>query len=145
MTDPRRPRIGRRLARFNRACTNHLTRRLAGHLPLFGVVVHTGRSSGRTYRTPVNVFETESGFRVALTYGRDAEWVRNVIHAGRARLVTSGREHVVVDPRIVNDPRRHHVPGPMRLVLALLRVDDFLDLTAATTTGDPAPGQGRSA
>jgi hypothetical protein len=48
------PRVARRLAHFNRRFTNHVARPLAMLLPGFGVVVHTGRRSGREYRTPVN-------------------------------------------------------------------------------------------
>jgi hypothetical protein len=42
-------------------------------MPGLGVVVHRGRRSGRVYQTPVNVFATEDGYVVALTYGPDAE------------------------------------------------------------------------
>lgn len=50
------PRFARRLAPFNKHVTNRLTLPLAPRLPWLGVVAHVGRRSGRTYRTPVNVF-----------------------------------------------------------------------------------------
>ena len=79
------PRLGRRVARFNRLVTNRVTGPLAPWLPGFGIVVHTGRESGREYRTPVNVFRYQGAFVVALTYGSGADWVRNVLAAGRLR------------------------------------------------------------
>src|SRR5689334_2336121 len=78
------PRLGRRIAHFNRAVTNRVTRPLATRLPRLGIVVHRGRRTGVEYRTPVNVFRTPGGFNIALTYGRDADWVRNVMAAGGA-------------------------------------------------------------
>ncbi|MGA8207916.1 MAG: nitroreductase family deazaflavin-dependent oxidoreductase [Candidatus Dormiibacterota bacterium] len=119
------------MARFNRLVTNHLTVRFAGSLPNFGIMVHTGRRSGKQYRTPVNVFPTTDGFRVALTYGSDSQWVRNVIAAGEARLITRRREYRLAHPEFVHDPRRRGVPLPMRLMLRLVGVADFLSLRVA--------------
>ena len=72
------------LAEFNRSVTNRISRPLARRLPGFGVVVHTGRKSGREYRTPVNVFPRDGGYVIALTYGRNGEWVRNCWRAAPA-------------------------------------------------------------
>jgi deazaflavin-dependent oxidoreductase (nitroreductase family) len=117
------------LARVNRRVTNRLTGRLAPYLPGFGVVVHSGRKSRRTYRTPVNVFRRPGGFVIALTYGADSDWVRNVLANGGCTLETRGRTWRLTGPRLVHDERRRSVPAPVRSVLALLHVTDFLDLT----------------
>lgn len=61
------------IARWNRVGLNRITRRIAPWAPGFGVVRHRGRRSGRTYETPVNVFTTSTGVRIALTYGADAD------------------------------------------------------------------------
>jgi len=74
--------LPRWLARFNRRVTNRLASRLAGDGRPFSTVVHVGRVSGKTYRTPVTVFENEGVYRIALTYGPDADWVQNVLAAG---------------------------------------------------------------
>ncbi len=116
------------MARFNRAVTNHLTLPLAGRL-FFAIVCHVGRRSGREYRTPVNLYAMPGRrFRVALTYGRNAEWVRNLLAAGRVRIITRGRHHELVDPAVVRDPARSAVRVPMRLMLEALGVADFLEL-----------------
>ena len=70
------------LARINIVLTNRITSRFAARLPGFGILTHVGRKSGRVYRTPVNVFRVPEGFLIALTYGRESEWVRNVLAAG---------------------------------------------------------------
>src|SRR6266403_3100953 len=76
------------VAAFNLAVTNRITSRFANRLPGFGILTHVGRKSGRVYRTPVNVFRVPDGFLIALTYGRDSEWVRNVVAAGNCQLET---------------------------------------------------------
>ncbi|HLZ26758.1 MAG TPA: nitroreductase family deazaflavin-dependent oxidoreductase [Chloroflexota bacterium] len=117
------------MARFNRQVTNRVTRPLAPYLPGFGVVVHTGRQSGRQYRTPVNVFARRDGFVIALTYGPDSQWVRNVLASGGCTLETRGRRWRLTGPRLVHDERLQAVPPPVRVVLGLLHADDFLDLS----------------
>lgn len=119
--------LPRRLAEFNRGYTNRVTRRFAAVLPGFGVVTHRGRKSGRTYSNPVNVFRarTDGDWVFALTYGR-ADWVKNILAAGGGTLHTRGRDHVVSNPRIVRDESRAPVPAPVRFILGLIHVDEFL-------------------
>ncbi len=127
------PLLGRRIAHFNRRVTNRITGPLAPWLPAFGVIVHTGRSSGRTYRTPVNVFRHDGGYVVALTYGPDSDWVQNVQAAGGCELITLGTSHRLTAPRLVHDESRALVPAHVRVPLRFLKVADFLCLTDAGT------------
>src|SRR6266436_9363468 len=78
----------RRVAAFHRAITNRVAVRFTGRLPGFAIVTNVGRKSGRLYRTPVNVFREPDGFLVALTYGRDSGWVKNVLAAGGCQIET---------------------------------------------------------
>ena len=41
--------LSKRVAAFNNRVTNRITGPVAGHLPGFGIVIHTGRKSGREY------------------------------------------------------------------------------------------------
>lgn len=116
------------LARANRRVTNRLLAPLVRHLPGFGVVLHTGRTTGRQYRTPVNVFRRADGFVIALVYGRDSQWVRNVLANGGCALETRGRTWRLTRPHLFHDERRRAVPWLVRLPLGLLRVEDFLEL-----------------
>ena len=74
------------VATVNRRFTNHVMRVVATRLPGFGIITHAGRRSGRPYRTPVNVFPVADGYVVALTYGAESDWVKNVIAAGGCEL-----------------------------------------------------------
>lgn len=93
--------LPQRLARFNRRVTNPIARTVAGRVPPFAIVEHRGRRSGTTYRTPVMAFRDGDSYVVALTYGPETDWVRNVLHQGGATLVRGGTSATVADPRIV--------------------------------------------
>ena len=117
------------VALFNKRVTNRITANLATRLPGFGVVVHTGRKTHRQYRTPINVFRRDGKYSVALTYGPDADWVRNVLASGSCALETRGRIIRLSHPRLFHDERRSMMPPLVRLVLGLTMVFDFLELT----------------
>ena len=116
------------LARVNRRVGNPVLGRVANRLPGFGVVLHTGRTSHRQYRTPVNVFRRGDAYVIALTYGADSQWARNVLANGGCALLTRGRRLDLAGPRLFRDPARRAVPWPVRVVLRLLDVADFLEL-----------------
>jgi deazaflavin-dependent oxidoreductase (nitroreductase family) len=121
------------VARFNRKVTNRLTGAIAGWAPGFGIVIHRGRTSGREYRTPLNVFKRPGGYAVALTYGPESQWVRNVLAAGGC-VIETGRQRVSLsNPRVVHDTRRRFVPPTVRAILGLLGVNDFLLLDEQTS------------
>jgi deazaflavin-dependent oxidoreductase (nitroreductase family) len=128
--------LSRRVARFNERVTNRITRPLVPYLPGFGLLIHTGRRSGRSYRTPVNVFRRDDRFVVALTYGEEAEWVKNVLAAGGCELVTGGRRYRLGSPEIVHDEQRAAVPAFVRPILRRLDVADFLWLRTSDAAGD---------
>jgi deazaflavin-dependent oxidoreductase (nitroreductase family) len=121
--------LPKRLARFNRKVTNRVLGPLAERLPGFGIVIHRGRRSGREHRTPVNVFRHGDGYVIALTYGADSQWVRNVLAAGGCDLELRGRTVAVTAPELVHDERRRLVPAPVRLPLRAANVSDFLVLS----------------
>jgi deazaflavin-dependent oxidoreductase (nitroreductase family) len=130
------------MARFNRAVTNKVSVHVAGVLPGLGIVIHVGRRTRTVYRTPVNVFRTKDGFRFALTYGADAEWVRNALAHGAVRLITRSKEYELTDPEVVTDPHRQHVPVIARGIMCVMHVSQFLDFTrAGNGTGPAASGQ----
>jgi deazaflavin-dependent oxidoreductase (nitroreductase family) len=121
--------LPRALARFNRRVTNRVLGPLAHAIPPFAEVEHRGRRSGRTYRTPVWAFETERGYVIALTYGPATEWVRNVLTAGGCRVRTPSGVVPIGNARLLHgDEGRTLMPAPLRQILGLLGVRDFLAL-----------------
>ncbi|HXO32508.1 MAG TPA: nitroreductase family deazaflavin-dependent oxidoreductase [Candidatus Acidoferrales bacterium] len=123
------------VAAFNRAVTNRITSRFAARLRGFGILTHVGRMSGTLYQTPVNVFQAPAGFLIALTYGRESEWVKNVLAAGVSKLETRGVVYQLSAPTIVYDPTRQRFPLFVRMVLRLTGASDFMQLSISSAHG----------
>ena len=123
--------IPRIVGQWNKAGLNRVTKHIAPWTPGFGVVIHRGRRSGREYQTPVNVFATEDGYVLALTYGPDTDWVKNVLAAGGCELRTRGRAIRLVSPHLFHDEARRAIRPLERQVLRVLGVADFLSLKTA--------------
>jgi deazaflavin-dependent oxidoreductase (nitroreductase family) len=123
------------VAGFNLAVTNRITSRFAARLPGFGILTHVGRKSGRLYRTPVNVFRAPEGFLIALTYGRESEWVKNVVAAGGCKLETRHVRYLLSAPTIVHDPTRRRFPLFVRIVLGIIGANDYMELSTSHANG----------
>ncbi|MGQ4616082.1 nitroreductase family deazaflavin-dependent oxidoreductase [Nocardia sp. R7R-8] len=115
------------LANFNRHVTNPTTGLVAGRAPGFGIVQHKGRKSGRSYRTPVMVFEQDGTYRIALTYGRKVDWVKNICAAGGFALETHGRVVELTDPVVRHDPSAAWAPLGVRQVLKTISADYYVE------------------
>src|SRR4051812_31654632 len=79
---------------------NPLTMTLAGTrlLPLYGVLTHRGRRSGKAFRTPVVVRPTSDGFIVPMPWGEGTDWYRNVRAAGECVIRWKGRDYPLAQP-----------------------------------------------
>jgi deazaflavin-dependent oxidoreductase (nitroreductase family) len=71
-------------------------------LPLYGVIRHRGRRSGKTFQTPVVVRPIERGFIVPMPWGEGTDWFRNVRAAGGCVIRWKGRDYDVVEPEAVD-------------------------------------------
>lgn len=70
------------------------------------VLTHIGRSSGATYRTPLDAHPVDGGYEFILVYGSRSDWVRNAQAAGRARLTIDGRDIELTFPRLIAGEER---------------------------------------
>jgi deazaflavin-dependent oxidoreductase (nitroreductase family) len=114
------------LARINKRITNPVMRRFA-RIPPMAIVVHRGRSSGSEYRTPVFAFPTDQGFAIALTFGHEVDWLKNVLAAGSCKLVRQGHTIEAGNPRVVGwAAGSKNMPVPVRVALLGLQARDFL-------------------
>ena len=64
------------------------------------MVIHRGRISGCRYETPVLAQIHDRQVVIALLYGADADWVRNLMAAGGGELLRRRRTLAMTDPRI---------------------------------------------
>lgn len=109
--------------------TSPLTMPLAGKRwnPIFAVIEHQGRKSGRSYATPVAARRTESGFVIALAFGAQVDWYRNLASAGGGTIRWRGRRYRVTAPERIDAttavPTFHVV---QRFFLDLAGVDGYV-------------------
>ncbi len=120
---------------FNKYVTNPAMMHFAGREHWYAAVVrHTGRRSGKAYATPVVAEEVEDGFIIPLPYGTGVDWLRNVLHAGRATIRVHGRTFDVVEPEIIDaeiaEPR---LSPQRRRAFRRFRIDKYLELHLAPT------------
>lgn len=133
--------IPRVVGRLNKVGFNRVSTPVARRLGGFAVVHHVGRRSGRAFRTPVNLFPTEGGYVIALTYGPDTDWVKNILAAGGCDVETRGRRVPCTRPRVYRDPGRRHIRPVEAAVLRLIGVEEFLSLEVADVNRRPTTGQ----
>jgi deazaflavin-dependent oxidoreductase (nitroreductase family) len=131
--------LSRGVARFNRRVYNRVTRHIVGWLPGFALLLHIGRRSGRAYRTPVNAFRRGDGYRIALTYGAESDWVRNVMAANGCEIISRRRRVVLTHPRIVSDPSRRWAPPVVRQVLGMIGASQYMQLTIVEPVANESP------
>lgn len=121
--------LPRRLAELNRYVTNPLARLVAAQLPPFVMIEHRGRRSGRRFKTPVMGWVAGDELIIALTYGPDVEWIKNLAAAGGGAIVQRSRRRLVGAPRVEHGiAGAPGVPWPVRRLLGLTGVDDYLRL-----------------
>ncbi|MDP3891922.1 nitroreductase family deazaflavin-dependent oxidoreductase [Nocardioides sp.] len=91
------------------------------------VLTHVGRTSGRTYRTPLDAHPVVGGYVFVLVYGSGSDWVRNVLAAGGARLCVEGEEVELTAPRLVGEEEAFHaLADEVARPPKLLRISEFL-------------------
>ena len=131
-------KLSRRVARFNKKVNNRLQGVYAWILPPWAVVLHRGRRSGRPYRTPLLAFKRDRTVYIALLYGEESDWLRNVSARG-GRLVRMGRTYELSAPRVVDTSAADlsRLSPPVRAYCRLA------DKQVLVEVGDPLPGFGR--
>jgi deazaflavin-dependent oxidoreductase (nitroreductase family) len=65
------------------------------------VIRHVGRATGRPYETPVGAVATDDGFVIALPYGANTDWLKNVLASGSAVIVDDGSTYEVDQPEVL--------------------------------------------
>jgi len=87
----------------NKYLLNPLMLQLAGRRHWYASVIeHTGRRSGKRYSTPIVADQVGEDILIPLPYGTQVDWVRNVLTAGHATLISKGRHFDVDSPELID-------------------------------------------
>ena len=127
------PRFGGVLWRLSRA-TTQVTLPLAGKRwnPVFAIVEHRGRKSGRPYAAPVAARRIADGFVISLAFGAHVDWYRNLVAAGGGTILWRGRSYRVTAPDRIDAATGLAAFHPIqRLLMRIGGVDGYVQLADA--------------
>ncbi|NIH84041.1 nitroreductase family deazaflavin-dependent oxidoreductase [Amycolatopsis granulosa] len=116
---------------FNKVAVKFAGRRVA---PLWALVRHRGRKSGKPYQTPIAIVgSTPGAVYIGLPWGRRTDWIRN-LQEGGGTLVWKGRTFAVAEPAFTGkDEVLSHVSGLRRRLAQRWPMEDYLRLTLRPT------------
>ncbi len=92
-----------RIRVFNKHVTNRVLRWFTSfsHGP-FAIIHHVGRRSGKPYETVIWVWQMREGFVIALTYGEEVDWYRNMKANEGGRVYWHRRLYLVGKPELID-------------------------------------------
>jgi deazaflavin-dependent oxidoreductase (nitroreductase family) len=112
---------------------------LAGrrHFAMAAQIRHRGRRSGKAYLTPVTARIAGDAIWVALTFGNQSDWSRNVRAAGECTIRIAGQDIHADNPQFINradaGPALRTAFKPAeRAMFRILGIKQFLRLQAIT-------------
>jgi deazaflavin-dependent oxidoreductase (nitroreductase family) len=124
------PRFGGVLWRIV-GSTNSLMVHLAGKRwnPIFAVVEHHGRKSGRRYAAPVAARRVAGGFVISLSFGAQVDWHSNLVAARGGTIRWRGQAYRVTAPvRISAAIGRAAFHPVQRALLRIAGVDGYVQV-----------------
>jgi deazaflavin-dependent oxidoreductase (nitroreductase family) len=117
--------------RFDRRMLNPLVLLVAGrrHSADYAILHHVGRRSGRAYATPVVAHACPGGYLIALPYGVDTDWCRNLLVAGQGTLKWRGNTYRVGEPEVIDTAAASPLLFPrVQRALRPFKIQHFLKL-----------------
>jgi deazaflavin-dependent oxidoreductase (nitroreductase family) len=131
-----KPRFGGAVWRISRL-TRPAMLPLAGKRwnPIFAVVEHLGRKTGRGYRTPVAARRSGDGFTIALAFGAQVDWYRNLVAAGGGTIRWRGDVYSVTAPERVDAATVLTTFDPVqRRLLQIAGIDGYVQVRDAASS-----------
>ena len=122
--------LPKQIRSFNKYVTNRVLRGLTrlSRGP-FAVVRHVGRRSGKPYETVIMVWPTAEGFIMALTYGPDVDWYRNLLAAGGGTVFWHKQTYPIGKPEPIEASKALPAfPTPFRQILGRVGAHDFVQV-----------------
>jgi len=123
-----------RIRIFNKYVTNRLLRGFANlSHGTFAIIGYVGRRSGKPYETVIWVWPLEEGFVIALTYGPQVDWYRNLLAAGGGTVFWHRRLYAVGKLEQIDDETaRPSFPAPFLLIFRTFgRQQEFVQVKSS--------------
>ena len=117
-----------------------------GAIPIWAVVRHRGRKSGKLYSTPIAIRPTPDGFILPLPWGEGTDWCRNLRAAGGGVLRWGGAEIEITDQHVIDAATAMpFFDAYMRPIMKLIGIKKVLRVRRATVAKDVRPLMERTA
>ena len=108
-----------------------------GWIPIWGVVRHRGRRSGKLYSTPIAIRPTPDGFVLPLPWGEGTDWCRNLRAAGGGAVRWGGAEIEINRPEIIDTADALPAfDAFMRPIVKRIGIKKFIRVRRATAAKD---------
>lgn len=122
--------VRNRIRIMNKHGINKLTIKGAGRTGSpFSILYHTGRKSGTQYAIPIILEPKDNGFVIALTYGREVDWLKNILHAGVCKIRYKNQDYILEKPVFISQTEALQAFSWFpRRILPVMRINDFLFL-----------------
>jgi deazaflavin-dependent oxidoreductase (nitroreductase family) len=122
-----------RIRIFNKYVTNKVFRVFASRSRgPFAVMRHVGRRSGKPYETTIMVWHKGDGFVIALTYGPNVDWLRNIRAAEGGTLLWHGKGYRIGKPEPIDaDTALTAFPALFRFILRRTSTHEFVWVKAS--------------
>ncbi len=97
----------------------------------FALLRHVGRRSGKSYEIPIMVWLVKDCFVIALTYGPNVDWLRNLQATNQGSLRWHKREYVFQTPVFIDEKTAlSALPPFIKFVLRRLGSHEFVKLSS---------------
>lgn len=117
-----------------------------GLIPIWAVVRHRGRRSGKLYSTPIAIRPTADGFVLPLPWGEGTDWCRNLRAAGGGVVRWGGGEIEITSPEIIDvADALPAFDGFMRPIVKRIGIKKFLRVRRTTVAKNAGSFIGRTA
>jgi len=119
-----------RIRVINKYVTNKLLIHVAGkRFGHFAILSHVGRKSGKLYRIPIIAEPLQDGFVIALTYGKEVDWYKNIAAKGGCSLRWKNRDYRLVHPEFIDqESGLTAFPAMLRAILRKMGIQYYLRL-----------------
>jgi deazaflavin-dependent oxidoreductase (nitroreductase family) len=96
-------------------------------------LTHIGRTSGNSYRVPLDAHPIPGGFVFILVYGSQSDWVQNILKSGTATLRFEGDDIDLTAPKVIDSAAAWNLlPASTKRPPGWLRIGEFLQMDRAT-------------
>jgi deazaflavin-dependent oxidoreductase (nitroreductase family) len=107
---------------------------VARYLPPLAMLHHTGRSTGKSYDSPVQAYRTDGGFVVGYAYSDNPGWAKNLLAVGHGQMTRACKQYAITNPRHLGTEGLDLLPAAVAAMMRGIGIEDFLRFDTTPVT-----------